>query len=230
MLLLIGLSSILTAAVVMSLPRQNTAGDAEAVMPHTGPDPFKSLWFWPVLVLLGLFQASHAAFYGFGTLYWQDAGIADQTIGMLWAAGVIAEIALFTVAGRLAQRFDPPVFLMVAGLAAVVRWGLFPQAETLAAMLALQMLHALTFGAAHLGAVAILARIIPSRWAGTGQGLLATSIGLQMAAGLSLCGALFETDPDLPFYLMAAVSACGTLVMVALTPLVRQRMASSSGS
>lgn len=227
MLLLIGLASLMTGAVVLSLPRQKGLENEQAAAADLGPSPFRSLWFWPVLALLGLFQASHAAFYGFGTLYWQAAGIGDETIGLLWAAGVVAEIALFVVAGRIAIRFDPPVFLIVAGLAAVVRWGLFPAADTLAAMLALQMLHALTFGAAHLGAMAILARVVPSRWAGTGQGLLATSIGVQMAAGLSLCGALFETDPDLPFYMMAAVSAGGTLAMLALTPLVRQRMAAS---
>ncbi|WP_420414433.1 MFS transporter [Roseibium sp.] len=227
-LLLIGLASFFTGFVVMSLPRQSGAGDAGVANDDSLEAPFRSIWFWPVLMLMGLFQASHAAFYGFGTLYWQAAGIADQTIGILWAIGVVAEIALFTVAGRIALRFDPPVFLIVAGGAAVIRWGLFPFADALWSMVALQLLHALTFGAAHLGAIAILAKVVPSRWAGTGQGLLATSIGLQMAAGLSVCGALYESNPDLPFYVMAAVSAVGTLGMFALTPVVRQRMASSA--
>jgi PPP family 3-phenylpropionic acid transporter len=227
MLFLIGLASLLTGGVVLFLPRQSGAGASEGLDEEAGEAPFKTVWFWPVLILLGLFQATHAAFYGFGTLYWQAAGIADETIGILWAVGVIAEIALFTVAGKIALRFDPPVFLIVAGVAAVARWGLFPFADTLVSMVAIQLLHALTFGAAHLGAIAILAKVVPSKWAGTGQGLLATSIGLQMAIGLSVCGALYELDQDLPFYLMAAISAAGTLVMLALTPMVRQRMASS---
>ncbi len=223
-LFLIGFASLLTGLVVMFLPPQTGAAEEEHGGEAVVEAPFRTVWFWPVLTLLGLFQASHAAFYGFGTLYWQAAGIADQTIGFLWAVGVVAEIALFTVAGRIAQRLDPPIFLIVAGVAAVVRWGLFPFADTIASMVALQLLHALTFGAAHLGAIAILARVVPSRWAGTGQGLLATSIGIQMAIGLGVCGALFETNPDLPFYVMAAASAVGTVVMLALTPLVRQRM------
>jgi len=212
-------------AMAMALPGQKRGGrDAETGPPEAEP-PFKTVWFWPVLAVLGLFQASHAAFYGFGTLYWQAMDVPDFAIGVLWATGVVAEIALFTVAGRLAARFDPPIFLIVAGIAAAIRWSLFPLADSLAAMAALQLLHGLSFGASHLGAVAILSRIVPSRWAGTGQGLLATSIGLQMAAGLSVSGALYEFDPDAPFALMAVLAASGTLFMALLTPLVRRRMA-----
>ncbi len=217
-------ASLATGAVAMSLPRQERADHGQTSGAAPVATPFRSVWFWPVIAVLGLFQASHAAFYGFGTLYWQAMAVPDFVIGGLWAVGVLAEIALFTVAGKLAQRFDPPVFLIAAGAAAVLRWGLFPLADTLASMAALQLLHGLSFGAAHLGAVAILAKVVPSRWGGTGQGLLATSIGIQMAVGLSVCGALYDINPDWPFHLMAVVSLAGTLIMLALTPLVRRRM------
>ncbi|MCX2722018.1 MFS transporter [Roseibium salinum] len=223
-LALIALASLATGFVAMSMPPQRREEPGDEQGGETPTAPFKSVWFWPVLAVLGLFQASHAAFYGFGTLYWQAKGVPDFAIGSLWAVGVVAEIALFTIAGKLAHRFDPPVFLLVAGIAAVFRWSLFPFADTLAAMAALQLLHAFTFGAAHLGAVAILARVIPSKWAGTGQGLLGTSIGIQMAVGLSVCGALYDVDPDMPFYLMAGVSVFGAMAMLALTPLVRRCM------
>lgn len=216
-------ASLATCAVVMSLPRQRRDEHAAQADSEDAPTPFRTVWFWPVLIVLGLFQASHAAFYGFGTLYWQAKNVPDLAIGGLWAIGVVAEIGLFAIAGKLAQRFDPPVFLFAAGAAAVVRWGLFPFAETLETMAALQLLHGLSFGAAHLGAVAILAKVVPSRWAGTGQGLLATSVGIQMAIGLSVCGALYDLNPDWPFYLMALVALAGTLFMLALTPLVRRR-------
>ena len=224
LVLAIAAASAVTGAVAMSLPRQarqdpgaQTAGEEEAT-------PFRRIWFWPVVAVLGLFQASHAAFYGFGTLYWQARDVPDFAIGLLWAVGVMAEIGLFAVAGKLAQRFDPPTFLFAAGAAATLRWALFPFADTLPAMAALQLLHGLSFGAAHLGAVAILARVVPARWAGTGQGFLATSVGIQMAIGLSICGALYDLNQDWPFYLMALVALVGTLIMVALTPLVRRRM------
>jgi len=224
LVLAIAAASLSTGAVAMSLPRQERDEEAASSSSESIVTPFRRVWFWLVIAILGLFQASHAAFYGFGTLYWQVKAVPDVAIGVLWAIGVVAEIALFTVAGRVAQRFDPPVFLIVAGIAATVRWALFPFADTLAAMAALQLLHGLSFGAAHLGAVAILAKVVPSRWAGTGQGFLATSIGIQMAIGLSVCGVLYDLDPDWPFYLMAMVAVAGTLVMLAVTPLIRLRM------
>ncbi|PVB61739.1 MFS transporter [Labrenzia sp. 011] len=224
-LLLIAVAALMTGLVAMSMPSQKREEPPGAEVRIEPASPFASLWFWPVLTVFGLFQASHAAFYGFGTLYWQAMGVPDVSIGVLWAVGVVAEIGLFAIAGRLPIRLDPPVFLIVAGIAAVVRWGLFPLADTFAAMAALQLLHALTFGAAHLGAVTILAKVVPSRWAGTGQGFLSTSIGIQMAIGLGVCGALYEADPDLPFYLMAGVAAVGVVLVLALTPLIRRHMA-----
>jgi PPP family 3-phenylpropionic acid transporter len=234
----VGLASLATGAVAMSLPRQKRREARSAAGAGTEPDagagdendddkdtPFKSVWFWPLLVVLGLYQASHSAFYGFGTIYWQAMDVPDFAIGLLWATGVAAEIALFTVAGKLAQRFDPPIFLLAAGAAATVRWLLFPFADSVPAMAVLQTLHGLSFGAAHLGAVAILARVVPSRWAGTGQGLLATSVGIQMAIGLSISGAIYEINPDWPFFVMAVVAAIGTLLTLAMTPMLRKRMA-----
>ena len=123
------------------------------------------------------------------------------------------------------KRRDGPIFLLAAGVAATLRWLLFPFADTLPAMAALQTLHGLSFGAAHLGAVAILARVVPSRWAGTGQGLLATSVGIQMAIGLSISGAIYEINPDWPFFVMSVVAAIGTLLTLAMTPMLRNRMA-----
>jgi len=218
------LSSLATGAVAMSLPKQKRGQETRKSDAAAEPTPFRSVWFWPLLTVLGLYQASHSAFYGFGTIYWQAMSVPDFAIGLLWATGVVAEIALFTVAGKLSQRFDPAIFLLAAGVAASLRWLLFPFAGTLPAMAALQTLHGLSFGAAHLGAVAILARIVPSQWAGTGQGLLATSVGIQMAIGLSISGALYEMDPTWPFYLMSIVAAAGTLLTLAMTPMLRRKM------
>ncbi len=217
-------ASLATGIVVLSLPRQPRDNASAGKGEQTNVTPFAQVWFWPVLAVLGLFQATHAAFYGFGTIYWQSIDVPDFAIGVLWAIGVVAEIALFAVAGKLSMRFDPPMFLIAAGIASVVRWGLFPFADSLIFMGALQLLHGFTFGAAHLGAVAILAKVVPARWSGTGQGLFTASIGIQMAAGLAIAGSLFEADPHAPFYLMSGVAAAGLVAIVLLAPLIRRQL------
>src|SRR3546814_17623669 len=44
------------------------------------------------LVASALIQASHAAYYGFSSLYWRASGIGETAIALLWAEGVVAEI------------------------------------------------------------------------------------------------------------------------------------------
>ncbi len=224
----VGLASLATGAVAMSLPRQKRGETPSEAADGTSDDhkdtPFKSVWFWPLLMVLGLYQASHSAFYGFGTLYWQAMDVPDFAIGLLWATGVAAEIALFTVAGKLAQRFDPPIFLLAAGVAATLRWLLFPSRHAPRHGCLADFARPF-FRRGPSGAVAILARVVPSRWAGTGQGLLATSVGIQMAIGLSISGAIYEINPDWPFFVMSVVAAIGTLLTLAMTPMLRNRMA-----
>ena len=78
------------------------------------------LWF---LLAASLIQASHALYYSFGSLNWRAQGIPDGAIGMLWSVGVVAEVALFAVSGRVIAYCGTARLLMLAGLAASVRWG-----------------------------------------------------------------------------------------------------------
>ncbi len=55
----------------------------------------------------------------------------------------------------------------------------------------LQLLHALSFGASHLGAMMLIARIVPAGQGATAQGYLAIAMGAAMAAATGLSGLLF---------------------------------------
>ena len=48
-----------------------------------------------MLLAVSLIQGSHAAYYTYGVIYWQAAGIAPQQISGLWSVAVAAEIVLF---------------------------------------------------------------------------------------------------------------------------------------
>src|SRR5262245_14961356 len=78
--------------------------------------------FLLVAAAASLLQASHALYYGFSTLDWTAAGFDGHAIGGLWAIGVVAEIALFAVSGRLPAAFSPPVLLAIGAAGAVLRW------------------------------------------------------------------------------------------------------------
>src|SRR5439155_12811659 len=63
--------------------------------------------FWLFVASAAALQSSHQLYYGFGTLYWREAGLSDTVIGALWAEGVVAEIVLFWYSATLLARFGP---------------------------------------------------------------------------------------------------------------------------
>lgn len=169
------------------------------------------------LICASLLQASHATYYAFSTIHWQAAGHSESTIGLLWAEGVIAEVLLFAVSGAFAQRLRPSLLLLIGGLCAILRWWVTGETTWLPALIAVQLLHAATFGATHLGAMHFIARRAPKGAAATAQSLYAAiSGGLAMGLALLLAGVLYAQDPAMAFYAMAGLAAVAVLLAVRL--------------
>ena len=171
------------------------------------------------LVIAGaaaLIQASHAVYYGFSTLQWRAAGLDGVTIGILWAVGVVAEIALFAISARLALK---PVALLLAGAAGgVLRWGMMAFDPPVLTLAVLQCLHAFSFGATHLGAVGFMARAAPPALAASAQGYLAVVLASVMAAAMGISGELYARWGSGAYWAMAVLAALGALALLAGAP------------
>jgi PPP family 3-phenylpropionic acid transporter len=166
--------------------------------------------FWLLVVSASMLQASHQLYYGFGTLYWRELGISDTMIGVLWAEGVVAEIALFWCGAPIVARLGPLGLLALGGIGGVARWSLMGLMPGLAAALVLQPLHALTFGASHLGAMYMLARSVPPSAAVSAQSLYAAlSAGLGSGLVMLAAGALYAAFGGQAYLFMALLSAGG---------------------
>ncbi len=169
------------------------------------------------LLSASLIQASHAVLYGFGSLDWRAIGLEGEVIGWLWAEGVIAEIALFAFSGRVVRLVGPTGLLVLAGVAALVRWTAMGWSDDLGVLVAVQLLHGLTFGAAHLGAMHFIARALPVRMSARGQVLYsAVAMGIAFGLAMPLAGVLYEAFAGRAFYFMAVVAAGGTAGAVVL--------------
>lgn len=138
-----------------------------------------------------LTQASHAVFYGFGTLHLQKQGVPASLIGLLWAVGVVCEIGLFTVSKPIVARLGPVKLLAIGALAAAMRWPLMALDPHIALLVPLQALHGLTFGATHLGAIHFMGAAFPPTHAGTAQGLFSTCTGAAMGIAMMSAGPLY---------------------------------------
>ena len=161
-------------------------------------------------------QASHAVFYVYGVLHWRGLGLSATWTGVLWAIAVIAEIALFARSGAVLKVLSPLGLIALGGIAAVVRWIAMAFDPPLAALIPLQMLHALTFGATHIGTVHFISQNIPPERAGTAQALQASvTAGIAMGGATLLAGQLYGPI-GAKAYLAMAILGAGALAAAAL--------------
>lgn len=164
------------------------------------------------LLAASLIQASHALYYSFGTLHWRGQGIPDGVIGALWSVGVIAEVALFAVSARVIAYVGTTRLLMLAGLAATLRWGVMAIDPPLFLLGPLQTLHAMSFGAAHLAAIHFLTHAVPENRAATAQGVYAAAVaGLALGTATVASGPLYASFAGAAYAAMAVLALFGTV-------------------
>jgi MFS transporter, PPP family, 3-phenylpropionic acid transporter len=168
--------------------------------------------FWQFVFIAAALQASHQVYYGFGTLYWRSLGFSDAVIGALWAEGVVAEIVLFWLGSRLLARLGPLGLMIAGGAAGIVRWGLMGLVPGLWPAFALQLLHALTFGATHLGVMNHLSRRVPPGASASAQALYSgASSGIGSGLVMLGAGALYAAFGGRAYLFMTLLSAIGLL-------------------
>jgi len=210
-LVLVLISCIILFAACAAIP--TTSSESQAPRRHAALGALaRDRRFWKFVVIAAALQASHQVYYGFGTLYWRSLGFSDEVIGALWAEGVVAEIVLFWLGGRLLAKLGPLGLMITGGAAGIVRWGLMGLVPGLLPAFALQLLHALTFGATHLGAMNHLSRTVPPDASASAQALYSgASSGIGSGLVMLVAGALYATFGGRAYLFMTLLSAIGLL-------------------
>ncbi len=201
------------ALAATGLPDAAARPAARGVSGRDPAGPFRQPAFRLALVATALIQGSHAAYYSFAPLHWRAAGLADGTIGLLIAEGIVAEIALFLWGAELVQRLGPARLTAVAAGACLVRWTALAFVTDWRALAVLQFLHAATFACQHLSTMMVLQRL-PAARAGMAQTVM-SALGFSGATGVLvwLTGQLYAGWGGLVFLLMAAVGGAGLLTV-----------------
>jgi MFS transporter, PPP family, 3-phenylpropionic acid transporter len=203
---------IVGAAILMAVAALTLAPLAGGAAPAEQAPPRRLLGdrtFLAVVAAASLIQASHAVYYGFSALAWRAQGLDGAAIAALWALGVIAEIVLFAVQARLPPFFTPLRLLTIGALGGALRWTAMAFDPPAAALPALQVLHAASFGASHLGALIFIARHAPPGQAATAQGYYAIAGGLAMAGAIALSGSLYAGFGLRAYGAMALMAVAG---------------------
>jgi PPP family 3-phenylpropionic acid transporter len=206
-LIVAGAAVMALSAVTLAPVDRAAAPAAQKFAPKTSL--LRDRAFIAVLAAAGLIQASHAVYYGFSALAWRAEGYDGTAIAALWALGVIAEIVLFALQGRLPSFVTPAVLLMLGAAGGAVRWTAMAFDPPALMLPFLQLLHAATFGATHLGAMMYLARNAPAGQGATAQGTFAIVLGLAMAAASGLSGVLYAAFAGRSYAAMALAAIAG---------------------
>lgn len=208
--------SVMTLTVLAAVLLPPTMPDAAAARPPIRMGALLALLedrrMLLFLVAAGAVQSAHAVFYGFGVLQWRATGIPDAAVGALWSLGVIAEIILFWWSAQVLARVSPIGLLQLGAAAAVVRWSAMALDPPLALLVPLQVLHGLTYGAAHLGAMHFIRRHVPDAQAGSAQALYSTvTAGVGMGGAMMLAGYAYARFAGAAYLGMALLGLVGLL-------------------
>jgi PPP family 3-phenylpropionic acid transporter len=163
-----------------------------------------------------LLAAAHGPYYTFYSIHLVDHGYSKGITGWLWALGVICEIAIFLWMPHLYRAFSLRQILIASLALAAVRflaigWG----ADSLAVLLAAQVLHAATFGSFHAAAIGVIHRLFGGRHQARGQAIYGSlAFGVGGSLGSLASGYAWElVGPGMTFTLASASALAGMLIV-----------------
>jgi PPP family 3-phenylpropionic acid transporter len=182
--------SWLQALVSLGFPRTAAQRDVAA------PGQWRTLFSPRVILFLVcafLMLLSHGAYYTFFSIHLSKLGYSSMFIGLSWAVASGAEIVAMFYSEKIFKRFRYENVLIFSFAAAVLRWAILGYAESAPAILALQVVHAFTYGTFHMTSILYIDMLAPDATKTLGQAVNnAVTYGLGLMAGAFLSGALYQ--------------------------------------
>ncbi len=205
---------LITAFAAQGFPKQ----EIPEIRDQDSTSHFSTM-FYQLLGLACLMQISHGAYYGFFSLYLAEAGYTGWQIGIYWVIGVMAEIVLMWRFSRLLQQVLPSLVFSACMSLAALRWlgtGLTTDPWLIAT---LQLLHAASFAAFHVTAIAWVKRLAPDNLHAAAQGWYsAAGFGLGSTVGIMGCGLIAEVwGYSVAFYVCAGVALLAIPLAVSIS-------------
>ncbi|MEW5769611.1 MAG: MFS transporter [Pseudomonadota bacterium] len=171
-----------------------------------------------LIVAAMLMAAAHGPYYTFFTIHLVEHGYSKSVAGWLWALGVVCEIGVFLVMPRVFARVRPETVLLATLLAAGARFVLIGWlVDNLPVLLFAQLLHALTFGAYHASAMALVHRYFVGRHQARGQALYnSLAFGVGGTFGSLYAGGAWDALGNAETFTLASLLALAAALVFAL--------------
>lgn len=167
--------------------------------------------FLAIIGASALIQGSHAAYYAFSSITWQNAGFGGFTIAAMWSLGVVAEIVVFALSPRF--TLSPTVMVLIGAASGLVRWTITAQEPRIEVLTVVQLMHGLTFGITQVGTVALMVRVVPHHMLASAQGYMVATQGAVTSLTMMLSGLIYARVGEGVYYAMAVMALAGGMVM-----------------
>jgi len=165
------------------------------------------------LLAVALLHAAHASYDLTFSLRLRELGMDDRWVGPTWAIGVAAEVAVFSLVGRMNRVGGHETLLLIAALGGAARWSLLAVVQSASLAAWLQPLHAISFGCMWLGATGFVAERAPRDQLASAQGTFTACAAAGNAAGMLACGSLHASHGG-----RAVFGAAALLALLAAVP------------
>lgn len=215
-------SFALFLAAVLAAPRLGRPRIASP-LPLTALEGASAAVFTRPFILLvlgaGIINGSHGLQYAFSSIYWRSLDLSETQIGLLWGSGVLAEILALGLYRRLFAKVSATRVLLLAGLAGLVRWSLFPLIWPLglgvAGFYVLQALHAASLGFVVVGVQMVIIEAVSEARTGAAQGMALFANSFTIAAVTLASGPLYAWFGAYAYFFAAAIAGAGGLLVLA---------------
>jgi len=171
-------------------------------------------------------QIAHGPYYVFYSVYLKQHHYSATLTGLLWALGVVAEILVFFWMQGLFKRFSLRTMLLCSLTASVARWLMIAHGvESLPVIVGAQLLHAASFGVAHVVAIQFIQCYFGAGHQSKGQALYSSlSFGLGGMLGSYYSGYFWDLLGGRLVY-VAAAWVSGLALLIAFVGVGRQKTA-----
>ncbi len=185
---------LLIAALFAAWPHRNDRPPAHVATVADAGHLWKRPGVRRFLLVALLTQAGFGTFYVFFTLHMQDHHHNGLAVGILWAVGVLAEVAMFWFAPRLIARVGAARLLGICLAIGAVRWAVTAMyADSFAMMAIAQLTHAFSFAVFQSCCMQLMVGYFPGRRAAAGQSLFyGFSSGVGGVLGAAIAAVLWH--------------------------------------
>lgn len=212
-------------AAVISLMLRESPGDVEP-RGETVEGRLRSLRFAGFCMMNALHWAAIMTFNIYLSLHTEALGMHPGVPGYAVAMAIGAEIVALYFARHLLDRFTAWHWLPIVYGVGILRWVVTGAADSVWLIVAVQVLHLLSFGVWLASIIELLSEFAPSEQRGRAQGLLgAVVFGVGGALGSSVSGWVLDAWSSAAVFYGAAVAECMALLVFVVMSQFRRREA-----